>query len=380
MTVSDSAIERPIVGGWRAIRSRLARLRPFRAAPSAVCLPQAPRDVRWKCAPPPSLKLDAPLAPPAKAAAALPANLLQAPPWLISLAAHLAMMVTLALGTVAVEPDRGPHFITLGSVDASAMPALDELPAMKMSVAHSEAIPATSATIAALEPVDPEVPAISLDLLAAGGNRPSAAAGELSELLASGGSGQNSDEVGGPSAEFFGVQARGHRFVFVVDSSNSMHYGKLEAAKKELLYAIRRLSSDQFFYVIFFSGQTLPMSLDGSGEPTKELVPATNENILRLEEWVATVDVSPWTDPHESIKRALAMQPDAIYLLSDGRFTDNGETLRLLKRENVDRSGKLRKPKVKIHTVGFHQRDGETTLKSIARNYGGQYRFIPASR
>jgi hypothetical protein len=64
-------------------------------------------------------------------------------------------------------------------------------------------------------------------------------------------------------------------------------------------------------------------------------------------------------------------------LLSDGRFTDRGETIRYLKRENYVRDSKGRRPKVVIHTVGFHQRDGEATLKNIARSYGGSYRFIP---
>ena len=34
-------------------------------------------------------------------------------------------------------------------------------------------------------------------------------------------------------------------------------------------------------------------------------------------------------------------------------------------------------PKVVIYTVGFHGREGEETLQSIAKTYGGTYRFVP---
>ena len=34
-------------------------------------------------------------------------------------------------------------------------------------------------------------------------------------------------------------------------------------------------------------------------------------------------------------------------------------------------------PKVVIHTAGFHGKEGEETLQSIAKTYGGTYRFVP---
>src|SRR5689334_3254696 len=58
---------------------------------------------------------------------------------------------------------------------------------------------------------------------------------------------------------FFGTEARGNRFVFVVDNSSSMKGGRLEMAVAELRRTIDALSPKQSFYVIFVSDQTYPM-------------------------------------------------------------------------------------------------------------------------
>ena len=39
-----------------------------------------------------------------------------------------------------------------------------------------------------------------------------------------------------------------------------------------------------------------------------------------------------------------------------------------------------KKPKVVIHTICFWQNDGEDTLKAIAKDYGGTYRFVPREK
>lgn len=298
-----------------------------------------------------------------------------APPWLVSLTLHLAAALLLALWVIPQPRGSSPHFVTLAPVERAASQPLASIPALQLEVAGPprdvEPSPAHW-TAASVEPIE----SIALDRTVTDGESPPSLVSDLDALFASAGGGLES-ALEGEGAEFFGVQARGSKFVFVVDSSNSMRRGKLDAAKEELLYAVRRLSSDQRFYVIFFNGNTVPMSLDESGEPEPEPLPATTENILRLEAWIDAVEVDPWTNPHEAMRQAIALLPDAIYLLSDGRFTDRGETVRFLKKENYVCDAKGRRPKVVIHTVGFHQRDGEPTLKRIARSYGGAYRFVP---
>ncbi len=61
------------------------------------------------------------------------------------------------------------------------------------------------------------------------------------------------------STLFFGTEAKGNRFVFVVDNSSSMKGGRLEMAVAELVRTVEGLSPRQSFYVIFVSDQTYPM-------------------------------------------------------------------------------------------------------------------------
>ena len=332
--------------------------------------------LRWREPAEPALRLTGPLAPPTAVTHSLPRQLALAPPWLLSLAVHLIALVLMALCVVAMPRGPATHVLILAPSDqAPAAPLAEQL------TLELEALP----PLGDLEPFIP-LPAgdtlpqdvtVHLDAAADSSTIGQASlAGMFDSLVASSGAGNEVNEDS-PSAQFFDIEARGRTFVFVVDSSNSMRLGKLDAAKDELLYAIRRLSSDQSFYVIFFNGNTVPMSFDPSGEPEPAPVAATNENLQKLESWVDTVDVDPWTDPCDALRQAVGMLPDAIYLLSDGRFTDRGETIRFLKQENYVREAGKRRPKVIIHTVGLHQRDGEATLKSIARAYGGTYRFVP---
>lgn len=179
----------------------------------------------------------------------------------------------------------------------------------------------------------------------------------------------------GKQAEFFGVSATGSSFVFIVDCSRSMIGPRFEAAKRELLYAVRRLSPTQRFYVIFFDGMTKPMRINGEIPHNAAPVLATQENLNQLETWVHSVPNGPWTNPSGAVELALDLRPDAIYLLSDGDFTDHGATRKTLSRRNLDEQ---RRPRIAVHTIGLHSRDGEATLRALAKTHGGEYRFVPA--
>src|SRR4051794_39032917 len=84
------------------------------------------------------------------------------------------------------------------------------------------------------------------------------------------------------STLFFGTEARGNRFVFVVDNSSSMKSGRFEMAEAELIKTVNGLTPRQSFYVIFVSDQTYPMFYP-QREP--DLVPATPANKKRLADW-----------------------------------------------------------------------------------------------
>jgi hypothetical protein len=97
-----------------------------------------------------------------------------------------------------------------------------------------------------------------------------------------------------------------------------------------------------------------------------------------LDKWLPTVENELKTDPYEAVKFAMEMLPDAIYILSDGKFTDKGRTEQYLKKANaIDYPLYGMKAKVAIHTIAFWDKAGEPTLKAIAETSGGTYRFVP---
>lgn len=166
-------------------------------------------------------------------------------------------------------------------------------------------------------------------------------------------------EPAGREADFFGIAAAGKRFVYVVDKSSSMSGDRFEMARQELLRSLNKLKANQSFFVIFYDDVAYP-------QPSKKLTPARASNVRRMSAWVKNAVTQGGTSPMDAIERAISFEPDAVYILSDGEFDDSvvHQTAYL----NDDSP-------IKIHTIGF-QNDA-ATLREIAEQNGGSYRFIP---
>ncbi len=180
----------------------------------------------------------------------------------------------------------------------------------------------------------------------------------------------------GPSgAEFFGVQASGDRFVFLIDCSVTMSVGtKWMEVMRQLTTAVEALGEDQWFYVIFFSEESQRMFNTNAPEP--HCLPATPQNVERLRRWLLTIKTGMSTQPAKSVKFALTLEPDAIYLLSDGEYDRHDPTLDLLSREQLNRA-KDNKRQVVVHTLSFLNSNlaarDKKKLQDIARQNGGRY-------
>ncbi len=156
---------------------------------------------------------------------------------------------------------------------------------------------------------------------------------------------------------FFGIKAEGKLFVYVVDCSGSMiDDDRLGRAKNELRKTINSLQSPQRFKVIFYNDQPVPMP----GELPK---PADYPSKAQLSRWLHLVEPEGPTDPRSSLSMALAMKPDAVFLLSDGAFPE-GTT------EAVVR---LNPKKVPIHCIDLANGAAGDDLRKIATDSGGQY-------
>jgi hypothetical protein len=181
------------------------------------------------------------------------------------------------------------------------------------------------------------------------------------------------------STLFFGTQAKGNRFVFVVDNSSSMKGGRLEMATAELVRTVEGLSPRQSFYVIFVSDKPYPMFYPQQ-EPN--LVPATPANKKRLAEWVPKAILASGKN-RELIKAmdlAASLQPQAVYLLWDGDLRYS-ETVRLDVLTHLTEPNQW---KFIVHTLGMGitSPNSEQNLRTIAQAHSGTFRRIdvPASR
>lgn len=194
------------------------------------------------------------------------------------------------------------------------------------------------------------------------------AAIDVGELFGEDGMGMSDVGAGMGGTSFFGVQTTGQRFVYVVDNSNSMNNGKFETAVYELMNSVDQLTEDHLFYVIFYSDMAYPLFYPQSAP---RWVRATEENKYKLRSWLATVHRCLQTRGESAMAMALKLDPDVIYLLGDGAFTDNTAERTLEIRQ------KFPYLPVQIHTMGFRMKDKDRQMfTQIAQAYGGTFNEV----
>lgn len=173
----------------------------------------------------------------------------------------------------------------------------------------------------------------------------------------------------GRGASFFGTYAQGGRFVYVIDSSKSMKGDRWIIARQKLLESLKSLGREQEFFVICFDEQT---SLMFNCAPEAMEFKRVNDMIIeRVSRWLRSRTLGPNTMPAEALQYALAMQPDAIFVLSDGELQDN--TLQILRMTNITAGSKKQIP---IHAVHLISEQGMETLRQLAEDNGGTFRHI----
>jgi len=305
---------------------------------------------------------------------ALTALLLALPAWLVSAIVHMVALLVLALCTFSNIAEKDEVFVSgsqvelqkelfeeLAELQIESLQELDETEDWSLA---SEVIDPGELAFANLgAPAEIETSDSIGDLAL-----PATTIDEIGALFGKDGDGMAdiSDGLAG-AATFFGARARGRKFVFVVDNSNSMTRGRFETALNELAQTIEVMSPRQQFYVIFFSDTAYRMF---HPEPAPKLVPATDSNKERLRSWLYTVEMCLQTRGEEAIATALALKPDVIYILGDGAFTDK-TTNKITAPHNRS---------IPIHTVGMEVDPvGERQLRMIAQANNGTYRLVGAS-
>ena len=165
----------------------------------------------------------------------------------------------------------------------------------------------------------------------------------------------------GSGLGFFGLPwDKCRRIVYVLDRSGSMT-DSIDFVKAEVKRSIGQLPEEAQFNVIFFSSGP-PIAMQD-----RQLARATVRDKASAFEFVDGVDARGETDPSDALKRAFALNPELIYLLTDGEL--DGAVADLVGHLNLRR-------KVTLHAVAFVYPHSEQVLKQIARENGGRYRFV----
>lgn len=157
---------------------------------------------------------------------------------------------------------------------------------------------------------------------------------------------------------FFGVEAAGERFVFVIDNSTSMlDGGRLGRVHAEINRAIGRLKWPQSFYLIAFDSQTQAI-------PWGPFVSAQSKEAQKVPGWLARLTPHDGTLPGPALRQAVGLKPDAVFFLTDGEFDE--PTPATIKAWN--------KFQVPVHVLDFGPGPPVPDLIKIAADSGGVYR------
>ena len=314
--------------------------------------------------------------------------------FLFSLIVHLIILIALAL--VLLPTDRSdPLVISIATADTedpwTNTEAFSSMTSVDIAVPEtltddpvtSEIMPVDSVELVDLEPTP--VP---------GANTPTA--DTPSEAPADSGP-TNKPKT---SINFFGAEAYGTRFVFVLDVSSSMsarNGQRLERATKELIGSINQLNEEQLFSVILYSNHALPMFVKNNEAVMRQATPTNKQAAIT---WLRyQVRPNGGTMPARALQIAGNLNPDAVFFLSDGEFL-YGHSSNLNSPLNTffQGFGSARKampppggvildPKeilaeypreMIVHTIAFESVTSGPLMKMIATQKGGQYRFIPA--
>jgi hypothetical protein len=321
-------------------------------------------------------------------------------PLTVSLAVHGILLILLAFKTFQVisQPK-----VDIGEYSASLTESLADQ--MKDAFTWTQGMPLpTPDEPAPLEALDTltnplrEMPSLSERELA--GDTPGlggdGAGGDLGigdgalSLLGTGsgageaGTGGLGEGLGGGSARMgvagiWDLNIRANKVVYVVDYSGSIIVA-VDELKRELKRSVGRLKPSQSFNVILFYSRSDEVKIE-SFKPKLEA--ATDELRKEFFAWIDRRAPQGDTQPVEAMRRALALQPDAIFLFSDGMF---GDPQRDAAQINHANAGKL----TRVYCLVFdellladksdlpRETDGSRLLREIAEANGGKCKIVTA--
>ncbi len=317
------------------------------------------------------------------------------PAWLLSTIVHLLVVILLALFVRTVpkslpgEPDRAGSIVLARRSGSDEVEYFDnsdtqESEATREPLTHENPLvpsPSSDADLLIPDVKLPGKPMISVgstndlltipDITQQTGPPIVPDSSDVSEFLAEEMARIRNRGPKGPTARislFGGSQSEGHSFVFLLDRSESMGgLGALDAAKQELLAALSRLNDNHHFQIIAYHHKTVyvgertmrPASPDVKGE-----VPAYFNGLAPFGK----------TFHETALLSALRLNPDVIYVLSDG-----GDP-KLTEPQITQISRRAGGTTIHCIEFGFGARqESNTFLEQLATRCGGTYAYVNMS-
>lgn len=178
--------------------------------------------------------------------------------------------------------------------------------------------------------------------------------------------------AGGGSARFFGVEARGSRFAYIVDTSGSMQGDRLAALQDELMRSVSELRASASFCIILFNSAPVPLT-------GLEWLPADEKARREAIVSIRGITAGGGTDPLPAFELVLQLKPkpDGIYFMTDGVFEAGRAEQLVALIDRVNRKGGKR---TQLHCITFIERESEKLMRRLARLSGGTYTHIEGPR
>lgn len=171
----------------------------------------------------------------------------------------------------------------------------------------------------------------------------------------------------------FGAVGEGSRFVYLFDHSTSMTGAPLAAAKQQLIGSLDALSSVHQFQVIFFNDRMQAWDLTGG----QNRVPfASDANKQLAAQFVRSVIAAGGTDRLTPLRRALAMNVDVVFFLTDA---DDA----MASYDVADVIERAQSKGTAIACIEFGEgprREGENFLTGLAAATGGNYVYVDVTK
>ena len=292
-----------------------------------------------------------------------------------SVLVHVAVVLILAF--IVIQQSDPPQKVAIVSAPIESDVALTETPleseseTLEQSEAPSEVATPDVSSVSA----EVSVPAVDVSVNVeglVGGESGSSLADQMKNAMA--GMSQTKSMQG---AAFFGLQATGNTFIYLVDNSPSMRRDNaFDNARNEMIRSLMSMKPKQRFFMIMFGKEMQKLSFPGEPEITSPVY-ATPENVKKAVDWLQTTSVQKdgWP-PSDALEVAIEMDPDAIFMLFDGATrADIPKFLERVNRSNDIISENV--PKVPIHVIHFFEEEHSKDMQRIAKENLGTYRFVP---